>query len=67
MTPAATLRTVLATGSLATPIKQGVVSSPRVRLDFVDVDPVHVHDAFFDARCDFFCTWSVCGVTIGGG
>lgn len=42
----ATLRTVLATGSLATPIKQGVVSSQRVRLDFVDVDPVHVHDAF---------------------
>jgi len=41
-----TLRTVLATGSLATPIKQGVVSSPRVRLDFVAIDPVHVHDAF---------------------
>ena len=46
MTAPAALRTVLATGSLATPIKQGVVSSPRVRLDFVDVDPVHVHDAF---------------------
>jgi 4,5-dihydroxyphthalate decarboxylase len=46
MTASAALRTVLATGSLATPIKQGVVSSPRVRLDFVDVDPVHVHDAF---------------------
>ena len=46
MTTPATLRTVLATGSLATPIKEGVVSSPRVHLDFVDVDPVHVHDAF---------------------
>src|SRR5882757_8183944 len=46
MTGPAALRTVLATGSLAAPIKQGVVSSPRVRLDFVDVDPVHVHDAF---------------------
>jgi hypothetical protein len=46
MTTPAVLRTVLATGSLAIPIKQGVVSNPRVRLDFVDVDPVHVHDAF---------------------
>ena len=46
MTTPATLRTVLATGSLATPIKEGVVSSPRVHLDFVDIDPVHVHDAF---------------------
>lgn len=45
-TAPATLRTVLATGSLATPIKQGVISSPHVHLDFVDVDPVHVHDAF---------------------
>ena len=41
-----TLRTVLATGSLANPIKQGVISSPHVQLDFVDVDAVHVHDAF---------------------
>jgi 4,5-dihydroxyphthalate decarboxylase len=46
MTATATLRTVLATASLATPLEQGAIKSPRVHLDFVDIDPVHVHDAF---------------------
>ncbi len=36
-----TLRTVLSAKSLATPLKQGLITSPFVRLDFVDVDPVH--------------------------
>lgn len=44
MTARATLHTVLSTASLATPLKQGVITSPEVRLDFVEVDPVH--DAF---------------------
>jgi 4,5-dihydroxyphthalate decarboxylase len=39
-----TLRTVLATASLATPLKSGTFTSPAVRFDFVDVKPVH--DAF---------------------
>jgi 4,5-dihydroxyphthalate decarboxylase len=39
-----TLRTVLATPAMATPLRQGTISSPRVRFDFVDVKPVH--DAF---------------------
>lgn len=40
----ATLRTVLAAESLAAPLEQGVISSPRVHLDFIEVKPVH--DAF---------------------
>lgn len=39
-----TLRTVLANAKLATPIREGVVASSQVRLDFIDVKPVH--DAF---------------------
>jgi 4,5-dihydroxyphthalate decarboxylase len=35
------LRTVLATSPLSTPLKQGVIHSERVALDFVDVAPVH--------------------------
>jgi 4,5-dihydroxyphthalate decarboxylase len=38
------LRTVLAAASLATPLRNGSITSPLVRLDFVDVQPVH--DAF---------------------
>ena len=44
MTAPVTLRTVLATSSIATPLQQGVITSQHVRLDFVDVRPVH--DAF---------------------
>ena len=44
MSAQSTLRTVLATASMAEPLRQGVISSPRVRLEFVDVQPVH--DAF---------------------
>ena len=44
MTTPVTLRTVLATASLAEPLQQGVITSPDVRLDFIDVHPVH--DAF---------------------
>jgi 4,5-dihydroxyphthalate decarboxylase len=44
MTEPVTLRTVLANAKLAAPIKDGVVASPHVRLDFIDVKPVH--DAF---------------------
>lgn len=44
MTTPVTLRTVLATPSLATPLQQGVITSPDVRLDFADIHPVH--DAF---------------------
>jgi 4,5-dihydroxyphthalate decarboxylase len=38
------LRTVLATSPLSTPLKQGTITSPRVRFDFAEVSPVH--DAF---------------------
>jgi 4,5-dihydroxyphthalate decarboxylase len=44
MTSPAVLRTVLATAAMATPLRRGVISSPRVQLDFFDVQPVH--DAF---------------------
>ena len=44
MTGPVTLRTVLATESLAGPLKQGVVTGSGVRLDFIQVNPVH--DAF---------------------
>ena len=40
----ATLRTVLATSPLSTPLKQGLIRSPRVRFHFAEVSPVH--DAF---------------------
>ena len=40
----ALLRTVLATSPLSTPLKQGIITSPRVRLDFVEVPTIH--DAF---------------------
>src|SRR6201995_4472371 len=39
-----TLRTVLAASAIAAPLKEGVISSPRVGLQFVEVQPVH--DAF---------------------
>jgi 4,5-dihydroxyphthalate decarboxylase len=41
MTDVVSLRTVLATSPLSTPLKTGVVTSPHVRLEFVDVLPVH--------------------------
>jgi len=41
MTDPATLRTVLATSPLSTPLKQRVITSPRVLLDFAEVSPVH--------------------------
>lgn len=41
MSAAATLRTVLADSPLSAPIKQGTLSSERVRFDFVEVSPVH--------------------------
>jgi 4,5-dihydroxyphthalate decarboxylase len=41
MTKATTLRTVLATSALSTPLKNGELTSPRVSLDFVEVSPVH--------------------------
>ncbi len=41
MTYPATLRTVLATSPLSTPLKQSVVTSPRLRFDFAEVSPVH--------------------------
>jgi len=41
MTEAVSLRTVLATSPLSTPLKTGVISSPHVRLEFVEVSPVH--------------------------
>ena len=41
MTDPVTLRTVLATSALSTPLKQRVITSPRVRLDFAEVSPVH--------------------------
>lgn len=44
MTGPITLRTVLANTKLATPIREGLVACPQVRLDFIDVKPVH--DAF---------------------
>jgi 4,5-dihydroxyphthalate decarboxylase len=44
MSARTTLRTVLAAPSMAQPLRQGIISSPRVHLDFIDVQPVH--DAF---------------------
>ncbi|WP_158882402.1 hypothetical protein [Rhodanobacter sp. L36] len=41
MTETTTLRTVLATSPLSTPLKNGQLVSPRVTLDFVEVSPVH--------------------------
>lgn len=41
MAEAVSLRTVLATSALTSPLKQGAISSPKVRLDFVEVVPVH--------------------------
>ena len=41
MTDPAILRTVLATSPLSTPLKQRVITSPRVRFDFVEVLPEH--------------------------
>jgi len=41
MTEPTTLRTVLATSPLATPLKRGAITSPRVRFDFAEVSPVH--------------------------
>lgn len=35
------LRTVLANSPLSAPLKRGELSSPRVRLDFIEVAPVH--------------------------
>jgi 4,5-dihydroxyphthalate decarboxylase len=35
------LRTVLATSPLSTPLKTGVITSPRVRLEFAEVTPEH--------------------------
>ncbi|HEY0199799.1 MAG TPA: hypothetical protein VGC19_14895 [Rhodanobacter sp.] len=37
----ATLRTVLATSPLSAPLKSGELTSSRVKLDFVEVSPVH--------------------------
>jgi 4,5-dihydroxyphthalate decarboxylase len=37
----AVLRTVLATSPLSIPLEQGAITSPRVRFDFVKVEPVH--------------------------
>lgn len=48
------LRTVLANSPLSAPIKSGVLSSPHVTFDFVDISPVHkafapmVRDQSFD-------------------
>jgi 4,5-dihydroxyphthalate decarboxylase len=36
-----TLRSVLADSPLAAPLKQGAIASPRIRLDFAEVAPVH--------------------------
>jgi 4,5-dihydroxyphthalate decarboxylase len=41
MTEATTLRTVLATSPLSAPLKSGTLTSPRVKLDFVEMSPVH--------------------------
>jgi 4,5-dihydroxyphthalate decarboxylase len=41
MTEPTALRTVLATSPLSAPLKSGELTSPRVKLDFVDVSPVH--------------------------
>ena len=40
----ALLRTVLATSPLSAPLEQGVITSPRVRFDFIEV--ATIHDAF---------------------
>jgi 4,5-dihydroxyphthalate decarboxylase len=40
----AILRTVLATSPLSTPLKQRIITSPRIRFDFVEV--ATIHDAF---------------------
>jgi 4,5-dihydroxyphthalate decarboxylase len=44
MSALVTLRTVLSNRSLATPLEQGALTSPRVRLEFIEIKPVH--DAF---------------------
>jgi 4,5-dihydroxyphthalate decarboxylase len=41
MTESTTLRTVLATSTLSTPLRQHVITSPRVRFEFAEVSPVH--------------------------
>lgn len=41
MTAPTVLRTVLATSPLSSPLKHGDITSPQVRLDFVEVAPVH--------------------------
>ena len=41
MSASTVLRTVLATSPLSMPLKQGDIHSPRIKLDFVDVAPVH--------------------------
>ena len=54
MSTPAKVRTVLEAAPLATPLKQGVVTSPLVELDFVEVEVIHkafapmVRDAKFD-------------------